>query len=249
MAADNNRAGSQNRRSDGERTRERVLEVALPLFARHGYAGTSIRRIARAAEVNVATLAYHFGDKDGLYTTVVQRMHEDLEAAFPSAEAIVADLVGSEGGLTIDRILRRMIEEGWAFCVSHREHNRLLLRHVLDAGALPDIVIENWTNPLMDRAVGALQLARPDLPAARIRLLVSAIQHLMVRWVLEDPAQWGVIVGMPPESPDVAGDSDGDAADGVDVESRQAEARERMGTAVVDFLERVARAELGLSPS
>ena len=232
---------SQNRRSDGERTRERVLDVALPLFARHGYAGTSIRMVARAADVNVATLAYHFGDKDGLYSTVVQRMHEELEASFPSPEAILATALEPDGTLNPDRVIRRLLEVGWEFCAAHREHNRLLLRHVLDQGALPDVVVSNWTGPLMNRVVDALQMARPDLPRLRVRLLVSAMQHLLVRWVMEDPEQFDVIVGEPVSrrAVDALGaDASDDASD--------AAARAAVGEAVVDFLERVARAELGL---
>jgi AcrR family transcriptional regulator len=216
-----------NRRSDGERTRERVLDEALPLFAKHGYAGTSIRMIARAAEVNVATLAYHFGDKDGLYTTVVQRLHEDLTAAFPSPEAILQAVLEPDGTLRTDSVVRRLIEVGWAFCLEHRQHNRLLLRHVLDAGALPEVVVSNWSRALMDRVVDALRLARPELTPERIRTVVSGVQHLLVRWSLEDPAQFAVILGL-------------------DGEGAESPSDEEMGRVVVDFLERVARSELGL---
>jgi AcrR family transcriptional regulator len=54
-------------RSDGESSRARLLEAALRLFARHGYANTSTREIAEAAQVNVAAISYYFGDKAGLY--------------------------------------------------------------------------------------------------------------------------------------------------------------------------------------
>ena len=62
---------SRKQRADGARTRERILAEALPLFAARGFAGTSVRQVAAAAEVNVATLAYHFSDKQGLYDAVV----------------------------------------------------------------------------------------------------------------------------------------------------------------------------------
>ena len=50
-----------------KRTRQRIIEVALPLFGDLGYSGASIRKIAASADVNVATVAYHFTDKQGLY--------------------------------------------------------------------------------------------------------------------------------------------------------------------------------------
>lgn len=54
-------------RSDGEASRLRLLHTALRLFAQQGYAKTSIREIAAAAQVNVAAISYYFGDKPSLY--------------------------------------------------------------------------------------------------------------------------------------------------------------------------------------
>ena len=54
-------------RADGVDTRDRLLHVALRLFAEQGFAKTSIREISLAAGTNVAAIAYYFGDKAGLY--------------------------------------------------------------------------------------------------------------------------------------------------------------------------------------
>ena len=60
-------AASKSLRSDGVEARRRLLMAALPLFAAKGFAKTSTREIARAAGVNLASIAYYFGDKAGLY--------------------------------------------------------------------------------------------------------------------------------------------------------------------------------------
>ena len=54
-------------------TRERLLEVAGPIFADRGYQATTIREICARARANVAAINYHFGDKLGLYTEVLQQ--------------------------------------------------------------------------------------------------------------------------------------------------------------------------------
>lgn len=54
-------------RRDGEASRERILHAALRLFALHGFKNTPTRDIAKAAQVNIASLNYYFGDKAGLY--------------------------------------------------------------------------------------------------------------------------------------------------------------------------------------
>ena len=61
---DMSRRGS---RRDGEASRERILLAALRLFALQGFKNTSTRDIAKAAQVNIASLNYYFGDKAGLY--------------------------------------------------------------------------------------------------------------------------------------------------------------------------------------
>ena len=57
-------------RIDGQEARQRLLLAALPLFANQGYAKTSIREIALAAQTNVAAISYYFGDKQGLYHAI-----------------------------------------------------------------------------------------------------------------------------------------------------------------------------------
>lgn len=57
-------------RSDGIEARTRLLDAALVLFADHGFSKTSTRDIAEAAQANVASIRYYFGDKAGLYRAV-----------------------------------------------------------------------------------------------------------------------------------------------------------------------------------
>jgi AcrR family transcriptional regulator len=59
--------------------RERILEVAERMFAEHGMSGVGLRAITTEAEVNLASIAYHFGSKDGL-----------LEALFAQRAAPIA---------------------------------------------------------------------------------------------------------------------------------------------------------------
>ena len=54
-------------------TREKLLEIAGPIFADRGYQATTIREICAGAGANVAAINYHFGDKLGLYTEVLQQ--------------------------------------------------------------------------------------------------------------------------------------------------------------------------------
>lgn len=53
-----------------EDARTRLLRAGLRLFAAQGFSKTSTRELAEAAGVNVASIAYYFGDKAGLYKAV-----------------------------------------------------------------------------------------------------------------------------------------------------------------------------------
>lgn len=58
-------------------TRDRIVASALALFARRGYAATSIQDIVSAAEVTKPALYYYFDSKAALYQAIVDRAHEE----------------------------------------------------------------------------------------------------------------------------------------------------------------------------
>jgi AcrR family transcriptional regulator len=47
-----------------------ILEIAERLFATYGFEGTSVRDIAKEAEVNIAMISYYFGSKEKLLEAV-----------------------------------------------------------------------------------------------------------------------------------------------------------------------------------
>ncbi len=66
------------RSSGGESTRRRIIGAAESLFARKGFAGTSLREITGVAGVNVAAIHYHFGSKEELLRAVLARIVEPV---------------------------------------------------------------------------------------------------------------------------------------------------------------------------
>ena len=58
----------------GVETRQRVIAAAIEIFGRQGYAGTSTRDIAAAAEVNTPAIQYYFGGKLGLYKASIDQL-------------------------------------------------------------------------------------------------------------------------------------------------------------------------------
>lgn len=53
-------------------TKEKIMKAARNLFADQGYEGTSVREIAKAADVNVASLNYYFASKENLFHEILR---------------------------------------------------------------------------------------------------------------------------------------------------------------------------------
>ena len=53
---------------------KQILQGALPEFLKHGYARTSMDRVAKSAGVSKQTLYSYYSDKDGLFTALIQNI-------------------------------------------------------------------------------------------------------------------------------------------------------------------------------
>jgi AcrR family transcriptional regulator len=53
-------------------TKEKIIKAARILFADLGYEGTSVREIAKTADVNVASVNYYFSSKENLFLEIMR---------------------------------------------------------------------------------------------------------------------------------------------------------------------------------
>ena len=68
--------GTRRTGSKKSESRERILEAALEVFARHPYQNASFRMISKLAEVEHPLISYYFGSKADLFKTVLNRVME-----------------------------------------------------------------------------------------------------------------------------------------------------------------------------
>ena len=80
-------------RADGVQARQRLLETALRMFAEKGYSKTSVRELAKAAQVNVSAVSYYFGDKAALYRAVFNdpQFNPSIDPAFLEQEDLTLE--------------------------------------------------------------------------------------------------------------------------------------------------------------
>jgi len=61
-----------------ERVRTRLLNAAVRVFDRKGYAGASVREVAELAGVTKPALYYHFGSKEGVLRAVLDQAKQQV---------------------------------------------------------------------------------------------------------------------------------------------------------------------------
>lgn len=116
---------SVGRPRDGDplETRRGILRAAEESFAAAGFVGATTRQVAARAGVNVATLHYHFGNKEKLYRAVLE-------------DAAQGDVPVAGTSKAPAERLTSVVEALWDFGASHPSLPRLSLLHRL-AGPPP----------------------------------------------------------------------------------------------------------------
>ena len=160
-------------RSDGAEARNRLLDAALALFAEQGFAKTSTREIALAAQANIASISYYFGDKAGLYRAVFQdpRNNPTLDPAY--ASTVAQDVRGCIQGL-----LRGFVEP-LKSGEQARQCMKLHFREMVEPTGMWQVEIENNIKPahaLLTQALAThLGLPEADDDIHRLAFQISGL--------------------------------------------------------------------------
>jgi AcrR family transcriptional regulator len=144
---------AKSKRSDGLESRNRLLDVALSLFASKGFANTSTREIAQSAHANIASISYYFGDKVGLYRAVFEDPRYTLQ--FDPARAAQSDSQGIRG--TIECMLRGIVEP-LKSSEQVRQCMMLHFREMVDPTGMWQGEIDNNIKPAHEALTQALAL-------------------------------------------------------------------------------------------
>ena len=180
-------------------TKDRILNAAEGLFARQGFAGTSLREVTSHADVNIAAVNYHFGSKENLINEVFRRRMDEMSdarislleqsivqnpgAIEPILRAFVAPALAVSqdrgGGVAFIRVIARAYAEKndglRAFLSARYGH---VLRDFAKALAtcLPELSKEQlyWR---LDFVAGALTYAMADFGAIKRPHGVSEAEH------------------------------------------------------------------------
>lgn len=155
-------------RAGGERTREKILDVAERLFAAAGFDGVSVRDVGSEAEVPFALVTYHFQSKLGLYRAVFDRRSALLTTE--RIDRLRSIRLGRTANRNFIAIARSLVEPIIKVKASEqgRTFTRLLAREISDPIEGGRGIVRQYFDPVAKVTVEILQQAAPRATSARV---------------------------------------------------------------------------------
>jgi len=153
-------------------TRTRILHVAAEVFADFGFERATVRVICDRASVNVASINYHFRDKENLYVEVLKYCKALAFEKYPSdLDTKKSDSPEIRLKAFIKSFVFRILDEGVSSLFG-----RLVSREYIEPTGALDMLIEEAIRPtfsLLSEVVGELLGRRA--PAMTVRMCCASV--------------------------------------------------------------------------
>ena len=161
-------------RADGVEARQRLIAAGLRLFAQHGFQQTSVREVAQAAQVNLASISYYLGDKVGLYRAVFT---EPLGPQGPHCQQLPQD-----SGKPLAELLPAFFAD-FLMPLKFGEEMRLVIklhyREMIEPTGVWQDTIDNEIKPAYEAMIRALVrelgLRRSDVDVQRLAICIISM--------------------------------------------------------------------------
>ncbi|MCO5122357.1 MAG: TetR/AcrR family transcriptional regulator [Rhizobacter sp.] len=165
---------ARGRASGYESQRELILAQAAALFARQGYAGTSMNEVAKASGISKPALYHYVRDKQELAATIAQEHVARLEA-------VVHDV----GRLKLDPEprLRELILRFVAEYAHAQDAHRVLTEDVRYLDAEERARVLGAERRVVDAFADAVAAVRPGASAAALDKPLAMLLFGMINWM------------------------------------------------------------------
>jgi AcrR family transcriptional regulator len=161
--------------------RAQLVGVTIDLIARHGYARTSLARIAEAAGISKAAVLYHFPSKDAVVRAAYQEVIDALTGHVGAAVA------AESGAAAVRAYIRSLV----GYLTAHPAHTRMVVEAISSDTGISDAP----NAPSRRQAVAGLVEAavaagdyREGTDAQAVAVIVNGAVDAVVAERLADPA-------------------------------------------------------------
>ncbi|QSX35148.1 TetR family transcriptional regulator [Shewanella avicenniae] len=150
-------------------TKTKILDAAEKLFAERGFSETSLRLITSKAEVNLASVNYHFGSKRELIRAVLARY---LDQFMPAASTAITQLQQDNPQASLFDIFSALVEPllqlNTVRVGGTRTFLQLLGRGYIESQGHLRWFITSQYGTHLSSFVSAVHTSVPDIPEADI---------------------------------------------------------------------------------
>ena len=152
-------------------TRERILQAAGEAFAAAGYRTTTVRDICQRADVNLASVNYHFGDKQRLYIEAVKHARRLREQQAPMPEWSADTPPSEKLAMFVLTLMRRMLgEQGDPW------QTRLVVREIMEPTKACEEMVQEAFRPVFEMLIGILaEMMPPETPRHELHKLALSL--------------------------------------------------------------------------
>jgi AcrR family transcriptional regulator len=124
-------------------TQQKLLTAACEVFAENGFKNTTVRDICNRAEVNVAAINYHFGNKEKLYEAVWENSNRAaVKNRMDELDLARTDAPEKRIRLFVKTLLRNILDQNrpeWDF--------RIVAHEMISPTASFDIIVDRAIRP------------------------------------------------------------------------------------------------------
>lgn len=179
------------RGASASNTKRKLVEAGCQQFAALGLEGASLRQVAKAADVSLATIHHYFGNKEALYQSCLESTRTTLAAELAPLVAVLGEV---DAQLASNRVLDdslgetvdRWVCEGFAIARRQQRGMRLLMRGLLGNGELDPTWRDQTLVPFLHRSSELLAVVR-GRSARELVLEIHEIIILIMRYSLSSP--------------------------------------------------------------
>jgi AcrR family transcriptional regulator len=164
---------SRSHTPKGQLSRSRILRAAEPLFVARGFHGTSMRDVAEAAELPLASVVYHFARKEGLYAAVLEAIAADLLGVLHRTRGHDRDRDGEplEAELAVRALVRWSLE--------NQGRIRLIMRELLDNPARVSRARSLPFAPVLTQLAAAAARRGHPRPEIAVLHVIGAVSYVI----------------------------------------------------------------------